>query len=477
MNQKSNPGAANTAANTDNRLQQLLVLLSLLKNARQKPRQSELEFLMVNQTFNLVRYRHCVYWQRDGENISIKAVSGLVQIDSDGPYALWLKDMLKGLIKSKKVEFVSPEDKEKKDEAIVWAITAEDCSHETLAEWKEWLSAYALLVTMKNKRGEISSGLLMDRDEPFDALEKAFLEDLGDAYAHVLRQFETGPSKNGAQSLWRAFFSVSQRKMRYALLGIALVLLCPVRTSTSAPAEVVAHKPYVVTIPFGGTIEEVAVSPGQEVKKGDLLIRMDHTVLQNKLAMADSGLEIATIGLRKTEREAMIDRSKLAELSILKSQLEQKSTEKEFAGELLARADIRAERDGVAVFADPNALRGKPVQTGEQVMLLADPQKSELLIRVPVDSMIVIDEGVPARFFLSVMPLGSKSAVYESIGYQASHDADGLLTYKIRARFEDTNDMPRIGWTGVGKIYGNWTVLAANILRRPLVTLRRKLGI
>ena len=152
-------------------------------------------------------------------------------------------------------------------------------------------------------------------------------------------------------------------------------------------------------------------------------------------------------------------------------------SEKKFAAELLAQSEIRAARDGVAIFSDANGLRGKPVRTGEQIMLLADPQDSELLIRIPVEAMIQINEDVPATFFLNVSPLGFRDAKYDSISYQASLDPDGLLTYKVRARFDKDGTVPRVGWTGTGKVYGHRTIMAYNIFRRPLVTLRRKLGV
>ena len=51
------------------------------------------------------------------------------------------------------------------------------------------------------------------------------------------------------------------------------------------------------------------------------------------------------------------------------------------------------------------------------------------------------------------------------------------MTYKIRGKFTDKNENMRIGWTGTGKVYGKWTILGFNILRRPLVAIRSKLGI
>lgn len=476
MATKKTSDESKKAVDHQSQLKQLLILVSLIKNVRHVSGKPALEFLMVNQTFNMVPYRQSVYWEWDGEFVKVKTISGLIEIDQDGPYILWLQNIIKDLVVSKgKSSYLA--DENKSEYAGVHVITSNDCDEYGKAEWKEWLSKHVVLVVFKNSKGKIIGGLLMDREKEFNPLEIALIEDVGDSYAYSLEYFQKKSSDKSFSLGFGSIFKRSGKTMRYIWVFLILVLFIPVRMSATAPAEVVAYKPDVIAIPFNGTIEEILVRPGAFVKEGETLIRMDQTMLQNKSDMAESEMEIAQIALQKTEREAMTDRSKLAEIAILKSQLAQKSAEKEYADELLGKANITADRDGIAVFADPNSFRGKPVSAGEQIMVLADPEKSELLIRVPVDSMIEIDQSIPAKFFLSVMPLANHYAEYQSIGYQASPDGDGLLTYKIRARFMDSEQAPRIGWTGVGKVYGGWTILAANMLRRPLVAMRRKLGI
>lgn len=255
-------------------------------------------------------------------------------------------------------------------------------------------------------------------------------------------------------------------------------MIIPVRMSSSAPAEVVASKPASIAIPFDGVIDTVEVSPGQDVKKGDVLVKMDSTLLENQVTKTLGELKAAQISLLKTEREFMRDRSKLAEISLLKAQLSQKTAEVNFARKMLSLANIVAEKDGIVIFSDANSLRGKPVQTGEQIMQLAKLDENELLIRMPINAMIEIDEDIPARFFLNVMPFNSRYVDYSSIGYQATMDGSGQMSYKIRGNFIDLdNNDVRIGWTGTAKVYGDRTILIVNILRRPITTLRRKLGI
>ena len=470
----------------ENKFQLLLTLITLLKSARHKSKKTELEFLMVNQTFNLVQYSNCAYWEYKKRKTTIKNISGLVQIDPDGPYTQWLTRVINHYVSEHEKNSSEPDETnaEEKDEAPKEApsfsklhqITIDDCQKDEADDWNKWVSDNAYIIIMRNMYDDVIGGLWLDRNEDFGTLQKALIEDLGDGYAHALQKFD-GKNKGRHNTGLFSIFDIPGLKTKLFFLALSLIMFIPVKMSATAPAEIIASKPDSINIPFDGVIDSVEVSPGQEVKAGDVLIRMDSTLLENKVTMTMGELTAAEIALRKTERESMKDRKKLAEIAVLKSRLAQKTAEVKFAREMLELAVIIADRDGIAIFADTNALTGKPVQTGEQVMQLANLNDSELMIRMPVSSMIKIDQDVPTKFFLNVNPFDSQQATYENIGYQATMDGGGLMTYKIRGRFIDQDQNLRIGWTGTGKVYGERTILAVNLLRRPITTLRRKLGI
>ena len=462
------------SSEAENKFQLLLTLITLLKNARHKSKKTELEFLMVNQTFNLTSYSNCVYWELNKKKITIKNISGLVQIDADGPYTQWLKRVIKNYIHKNKKTLFAHEKNEQKQESFtkLTRINKEDCKASEQDDWNKWVTDNAFLMVMLNDHNDIIGGLWLDKENDFNQLEKAIFEDLGDGYAHALQSFN---NKNNSRS--SSSFSISGLKTKLFFLGLIAVLFIPVNMSATAPAEVIAKKPDSINIPFDGVIDKIEVSPGQQVKAGDVLVRMDSTLLKNKVSLTSGELRAAEISLEKTERESMKDRSKLAEIAILKAQLSQKKIEVEFAQEMLKLANIIAERDGIVIFDEVNSLQGKPAQTGEQIMQLANLKNRELMIRIPVSSMIRINENIPARFFLNVNPFDSQEVEYKSIGYQATPDAGGLLTYKIRGTFTDSQKDARIGWTGTGKVYGEKTILGINLLRRPITTLRRKLGV
>lgn len=67
----------------------------------------------------------------------------------------------------------------------------------------------------------------------------------------------------------------------------------------------------------------------------------------------------------------------------------------------LARIDVTAVREGVAVFGDPDDWLGRPVTTGERIMLLANPAKPGVLIHLPVADAVALEPGAEVKLFLT----------------------------------------------------------------------------
>lgn len=95
-----------------------------------------------------------------------------------------------------------------------------------------------------------------------------------------------------------------------------------------------------------------------------------------------------------------------------------------------------------------------------------------ILLRIPVRSLIPVQEGNDVTVYFNARPFGGYDATLKTIGYEASPDPDGLLTYKMTATLNDQGDT-RIGWQGTAKIKGHWTVLGESLIRRPILMLRQ----
>jgi multidrug resistance efflux pump len=143
---------------------------------------------------------------------------------------------------------------------------------------------------------------------------------------------------------------------------------------------------------------------------------------------------------------------------------------------MLKRVDVRAPRDGIIVFSDPNDWLGKPVAVGERVMTIADPDQTGLYLWVPVGDAVNLKPGAEVRVFLNTDPTRPLAAVIEEASYEAQVNESGILAFKAKARFVKPKVAPRIGLKGTAKIYGDQVTLGYYLMRRPLAAVRQTLG-
>ena len=109
-------------------------------------------------------------------------------------------------------------------------------------------------------------------------------------------------------------------------------------------------------------------------------------------------------------------------------------------------------------------------------MLIADPAKVELLVRLPVADAIALEPGTRITFYLATDPQNPRDAVLRSASYRAELAPSGIVAYSLKADFSGSVPPPRIGLSGTARIYGKKASLAYALFRRPLTSLRQRLG-
>jgi multidrug resistance efflux pump len=260
---------------------------------------------------------------------------------------------------------------------------------------------------------------------------------------------------------------------------IALAAFIPVRLSALAPAEITPLRPIPVTSPLDAVVKEIVVKPNQIVKADELLAVLDDTSLRNKLELAQKALDVARADLQRVTFKAFTDDSSRLELQVLNARVQEKRAEVAYLTELLDKSKLLAPQGGVAVFSSQDEWRGKPVQVGERVMLIADPSLVDVTIYMPPDDAIDLEPGAKVELLLHVNPLSPLDAKIERASYEATQTPDGNLAYVVRAELEglEASKLPRIGLRGTAKVYAGRVSLGYYLLRKPLAFLRRTLGI
>lgn len=418
----------------------------------------ELAFSLANDPYALQPFRQAlVFAARDD---ALLAVSGLARPSEDSPYLVWLRRAWPWL-------------KPRLAAAPGWfAPDAASLPAEILDGWQEWWPAGLFALPLARRDGEPLGWLCLLLDAPPPAATVAALEHLAPTWAYCWEML-AGPTRPRWRDRWR---QLDRRHRRWLVIALAALLLFPVRQSALAPAEVVALDAEAVASPLDGVIKAIHVRPNQPVKAGQPLYSLDETTLRNRLEVAQKSVSVADAELLSATQRAFDNPQSKADLALLGGRAHEKRAELAAIQTQLARIDVLASRDGVAVFADPNDWLGRPVVTGERIMLLADPERPGILIHLPVADAIALDVGAPVKLFLTVMPLSPLAARITETSYQAVPAPDGVASYRLRAAFADAGEHARIGLRGTAKVYGDWVVLGYYLLRRPLATLREWSG-
>lgn len=423
--------------------------IALERQARAAKDIDSLAYALANDAQGLFGYRHAALLIAG----KVRALTGVSVVEPNAPFVAFVENAAAQLLV-------------KGNSAQAHVVDREALSPQAQADWQSLSAGSVYWLPLLDRQQQPFGGLWIAREQPWSEAEQALLVQLGDSYSHAWLALQPGKP-------WRLRWP--RKKILAVVAAVLLLLLLPIRQSVLAPAEVVPLGGRVVAAPLDGVIAEFLIKPNQAVNKGDVLLRFDATSIKAQADVAERSLNVAEAELKTNTQRAFADAESSARIDLLAARVEQKRAERDYARQLLARTEVRAERGGIAVFADAQRWTGKPVQTGERLMEIADPRQAELRIELAVGDALDFKPGAEVALFLDSDPLNRHAARLQRSAYEAQQTASGQLAYRLDAEFEDTP--PRIGLRGTAKLFGERGPLALYLLRRPLAALRQTVGL
>lgn len=448
----------------------LLVLLGLMRRAREAKGADELAFLLVNDSRALASYRQAVLWWQVG---GVRTLSGVVQPEANAPYVQWVEALCAHLLAH-----------HPRDSAM---LCAADVPKVLADAWADWLPAHALWLPMPvaaDSGPKVAGGWILAGDHAWDTNAIALLQEWTAAWAHVWQAQFKPPAwslhqiRERLHNWWQAPKTLPwwRRSRTRLLLAVAMVLVFPVRLSLLAPGELVPAHPAVIRAPLDGVIGQIHVSPNAHVKAGQVLFSFDEAQLAARRDVAEQALGTAQMEYRQFAQQALSDMKSKSQLSLLLGKIEERRAEAHYLSEQLVRSQVVAPMEGTALFDDPTDWIGKPVQTGERVMRITAVDDVEIEVWVPLGDAIELPPSATVQLYLSANPLSSISAKVRYMSQEAQLRPNGVYAYRLRATPVDKVEQ-RVGLKGTAKVAAGWVPLVYWVLRRPLATIRQTLGI
>ena len=449
-------------AGTELQLKALANMLLLQQRLREAQNAAELGFILVNDTLSLLPYRSAVLWltnpaaEKKGR---ISNISGAVEHDDHSPFVQWMRALCR--------HFAANSGNKIKQ------YQKADLPPELADRWDAHGDQCLVWCPLRSGSGVNIGAFLMWREQALSEPEGRILVNWLNAASYGLAALKGKPFA-------RPGFEWTSKRRHVALVvagAVFLLMFMPVRLSVLAQAEIVARDPLVVRSPMDGIISSLHVRPNAVVEEGALLLKLDDTELQTRQDVAKQTLAISRAQYRQAGQAAAFDANAKASLRVLALESEKRESEVEYVRSLLERSDVEAEREGVVIMPNPDELIGKPVVTGERLMTIADPLDTQLEAWLSVGDDITLLYDAHIEFFPNVAPDKKFMGRLRRMDYRAEPAESGELAYRIRGDFEEGQILPRIGMRGTAKLYGEPVSLGYYLLRRPLATMRRWLGV
>lgn len=435
-------------------------LLRLEAQARDTRSLAELQYFMANEARTVARAQQIWVFSRAATGrMTVRAVTAQSTIDRQSPLVMWIEGVARwleaehGFAQAREFDASAPGD--------LPGLGGDEYPLRALL----WLP-------LADPSGEVFAGLLLARTAPWQDSDMVVARHLAGACAHTWLALEYRPRARALKGV------IPTRTATLAVaVALALIAIAPVSMSALAPVEVVPRDPVIVTAGVEGVVGSVLVKPNQAVKVGDTLVRMTDTVLRNRLELAEQDMLVAEARHKKAAQLAFVDMRGRHELAVAQAELELKIAERNYARDLLARTEIKADRDGIALFADPRDLVGRPVAVGERLMEIADPARTEFRIELPAADAIVLRERARVTVYLDSAPLSPIPARLLRADYQARMRESQVLSFRLVAEATAGAQAIRPGVRGTAQVFSDRVPLAYYLLRRPIAAARQWVGL
>lgn len=419
-------------------------------------------FVMANESYALAPYRSALVFTIAQGEAQLRCASGLTAVDRRSAFGSWAEQLVATILPQlQSAQSLAPS---QVPEALRGA-------------WAEYWPDQVQVHPVVGMGQQLLAVVVYVFDRTIDPAEVAMLNTLHRTHGVCLQRLRDIHGRFGGL---RRLLNGGNRKARRVFLllsALAIVAMCiPIRQFVISPAEIISLDAVAVTSPVEGVVAELVAKPNQAVKKGDILVRLDDTAIRNRLEAARQGLGVSRAEYLASAHRAFVSTERTSEAGVLKGRINERLAEVAFLQEQLAMLEIRAARDGIAVYGQENDWIGKPVSAGQRIMELADSTQVGVQVWVPVADAINLQEGQPISVLLHARPLDPLNATILQAGYQATRSPDGVAAYRVRAALTDGQSV-RLGLRGNAKISGEWVMMGYLVFRRPLTAVRQWLGL
>jgi RND family efflux transporter MFP subunit len=325
-----------------------------------------------------------------------------------------------------------------------------------LDDYRREAGAHAVLALPLSCQGRRQGALLLD----FGAPPSPGIEDLVEAIAAGLapllelhesaRRSWWAHSRTAANSALRAVLGPRRPALKLAsavaLVAVALAALVDVDYRVHSPASIEGLQQRAAVAPFEGYVVEAPARPGDTVRAGDVLARLDDRELRLELARGQAGADVAERKLRET-----LARNDAAAVRVAEAELDEARATLDLARHRLARATIVAPLDGLVVHGDWSQQLGAPVEQGKLLFELAPTAQWRVVLKVDERDIVPLRDGQRGEVVVAGLP-GETFPLRLTRVSPVAQSEDGRTSFRVEAELLGPGSRIRPGMEGVARV-------------------------
>jgi len=261
-------------------------------------------------------------------------------------------------------------------------------------------------------------------------------------------------------------------KGKVAAVAVALVLLAmfiplPYKISCDCQIEPITRR--FVVAPFEGTLEKSLVKPGEFVRAGDVLARMDGREIRWERASI-----VADLNQAIKKRDVAQASHSYADQQIAKLEMERLELELRLLDHRAENLEIKSPIDGIVASGDLERAEGAPLSIGQSMFEIAPLKTMFVEVAIPDDEVSHVEVGQEIHVRLDAYP-GQTWKVFIARVQPRSEIRDDDNVFIAEAKLDNSDSRLRPGMKGRAKVWTPSRKLGWILFHKPWEYVTKKL--
>ena len=264
----------------------------------------------------------------------------------------------------------------------------------------------------------------------------------------------------------------NHRARTIALVTGILILfsLIPMPYMVNSECELQPEQRRFVSVPFDAKIESSQIQPGDLVKQGDELAKLQEREIRLELAQVQAELYRA-----KKDLDGLVAKHESGEASLARLKAEALEARQQLLRYRFDHLIMRSPVEGIVVSGDFKDADGMSLSKGDPMFEISSLETLRLNVLVPAEDIHWVKAGAQVFVRFDSLPFESFEVTIDHI-CPSSELRDQKNVFLAKATLENPNFRLRPGMRGTSRIKSTWQPVAWHYLRKPVSYTLRWIG-